>query len=133
MTIENPICPVCGNTLKATGTDPNMFYCVKRKVWVSDLGIHIDIVDSTIYFTNEGKIEWQVIEIPPYRFLIVDDHDGQQTVVSKYVTLNKKPWDKQNAMAWRRETILTIDAIMNLPWNDKEQVLEKLKLYLLFS
>lgn len=133
MTKENPICPVCGNTLKATGTDPNMFYCVKRKVWVSDLGIHIDIVDATIYLTNDGKIEWQVIEIPPYRFLLTDDKDGQMTVVSKYVTLNKNPWDKQNAMAWRRETILTIPALMKLPWNDKEQVLEKLKLYLLFS
>jgi hypothetical protein len=133
MTIENPTCPVCGNTLKATGTDPNMFYCVKRKVWVSDLGIHIDIVDATIYRTPDGKVVWQVIEIPPYRFLLNDDDKGQLTTVSKYVTLNKKPWDKQNAMAWKREVILTVQALINLPWNDKDQVLEKLKLYLLFS
>ena len=35
--MEAPICPVCGLTLRATGVNPNMYYCTKRKVWVSDL------------------------------------------------------------------------------------------------
>lgn len=110
-----------------------MYYCDKRSVWISDLGIHIDVIDAIVEMLPDGKVTWQKIEIPPYVFIITDNDEGQWTLVSKYVTLNKKPWDKQNAMAWKRENILKISAAMNLPWNDRKTVLEKLRLYLLFS
>lgn len=133
MAIENPICPVCGNALKATGVDPNMYYCIKRKVWVSDLGLHLDIVDATLNITPEGKTTWQLIEIPPYSFLISDDEKGQQTVVRKVIAPEKNPWDKVRAKTYRREIVLTVPALMKLPWNNKEEVLKRMKLYMLFS
>lgn len=133
MTSENPICPVCGNALKATGVDPNMYYCIKRKIWVSDLGIHLDIVDATVSITPEGKINWQLIEIPPYSFLITDDAKGQQTVVRKVLAPESKPYYKARAKTYERKIVLTVPALMKLPWNNKEEVLNRMKLYLLFS
>lgn len=131
--MENPICPVCGNTLKATGVDPNMFYCIKRKVWVSDLGLHLDIVDATINLSSEGKVIWQLIEIPPYSFLITDDDKGEQTVVRKVVAPEERPYNKSRAKTYQRKIVLTVPALMKLPWNKKEEVMERMKMYLLFS
>jgi hypothetical protein len=133
MAKENPICPVCGNALKATGADPNMYHCLKQRVYVDDLGMHVEVIDASVNITPEGKVIWQLIEIPPYRFLIEDTEKGQLTTVYKLMTLDRKPWDKKNAVAWKPEVILKIPALMNLPWNDKQEVLEKIKLYLLLS
>lgn len=133
MVTENPTCPVCGNALKATGVDPNMYYCIKRKVWVSDLGLHLDIVDATLNLAPDGKVIWQLIEIPPYSFLITDDEKEQQTVVRKVVAPETSPHNKIRAKTFQRQIVLTVPAVMKLPWHDKQAVLERMKLYLLFS
>ncbi len=133
MAMELPNCPVCGNALKATGVDPNMYFCVKRKVWISDLGIHLDIVDATLNILPDGKVTWQLIEIPPYSFLITDDEKGQQTVVRKVIGPELTPWNKKRAKTFERKIVLTVPALMKMPWNNKQKVLERMKLFLLFS
>lgn len=132
--MEKLTCPVCGNALKATSVDPNLYFCVKRKVWVSDLGIHMTIIDATINIRPEdGKVTWQVIEIPPYRFVLSDDEQGEKTVIQKYVAPEDSPWNKIRGQSVKREVILTVPSLLKLPWDNKEQVFEKVKLFLLFS
>jgi hypothetical protein len=130
---ETPICPVCGDTLKATGVDPNMYYCTKRKIWFPDIGAHLDTIEATIYVDDDGKYTLQVIEVPPYRFTITDNAKVQKTEVEKVVKHEPAPGHKWYPRALGRKVILTIPSIMNLPWNDKEKVLERMKLFLLFS
>ncbi len=128
-----PNCPVCGMTLKATGVNPDMYYCTKRKVWISDLGIHLDIVDSTIYVEPDGRQTLKIIEVPPYTFTITNEEKSQKTVVRKMIPKCSYPWIKELARPMDKVTILTVNAVLELPWNDKKKVYEKVKLYLLFS
>ena len=133
MSKEIPICPVCGKTLKATGVDPFMYYCTKRKIWFPHIGTHLDTVEATIWTDAEGKYVLQIIEIPPYRFTITDDVDEQKTEISKIAYQETMPPHKWYPHALSREVILNIPTVINLPWNNKEKVLERVKLFLLFS
>jgi hypothetical protein len=131
--VEAPICPVCGNILRATGVNPNMYYCTKRKVWVSDLGMHLDIVDATIYVEPvSGRQTLKIIEVAPYSFTITDDVI-KKTEVRKIMPEERIPGMRRTARNLERKKVLSIEACMKLPWNDKEKVLERMKLYLLFS
>ena len=128
-----PLCPVCGMTLQATAVNPNMYYCTKRRVWVSDLGDHLDTVDAAIYVAPDGRQTMKVIEIPPYIFSITDDGNVQKTVVKKLMPPDGLPWKKLRLLGPERKIILTGPAVMTMPWNDKEKVVKKLHLYMLFS
>lgn len=130
---EPPICPVCGNGLRATGVNPNMYYCTRRKVWMSDLGTHLDIVDATVYVAPDGRQTMKVIEVPPYSFTIIDDGVTQKTDVRKVMHEERLPGMRSSARTYERKMVLSVQAVMNLPWNSKEKVLERMKLYLLFS
>lgn len=133
MSVVTPICPVCGMTLKATGVNPNMYYCTKRKVWVSDLNIHYDTVDSTVFVAPDGRQTLKIIEIPPYKFIITDEEKIQKTVVHKMMAPDTIPWQRSSTHTVNKKVILTVNTVMKLPWNNKEKVHEKVKLYLLFS
>jgi hypothetical protein len=70
---------------------------MKRKVWEPDLGIYLDIVDSTIYVDPEGKQILRVIEIPPFSFTIVDDDQKQETVIRKVIAPERSLRDRNKA------------------------------------
>lgn|SRR5574337_1238610 len=131
--MSNLICPICGNALKAMGTNPNLYTCTKRKVWVSDLGIHVEIVDAAISLSSTGKQIYKVIEVPPYIFSIADDEGKKQTEITEMVPIADVPWRKIVGRPYDRKVILRISAALDLPWHDKQKVFEKVRLYLLFS
>jgi hypothetical protein len=132
-----PVCLVCGKPLKATGGDVNMYYCDKRKEWVSEFGIHLDVTDTVIYIDpNKRRETMWIVEVPPYRFTMTNFSTGPKTEVHKTVIPDWAPWDKDvenKEMFLHKKLILTVPALMNLPWYDKKQVFNRLKLYLLFS
>lgn len=134
MSKETPICPVCGDVLKISGVDINMYYCPKRKIWFPDIGAHIDTIEATICFNADGKPTLQIIEVPPYRFTITDEDQFQKTEISKIAVrqdrVHPQKWYPQ---AITREPILILSTALKLPWNNKEKVLERMKLFLLFS
>lgn len=41
--------------MSLSGAKANMYYCPKRKVYVSDFGLHLDVVDSTVYVDESGR------------------------------------------------------------------------------
>lgn len=134
MSKETPICPVCGNALKVAGVDPNMYYCPKRKIWFPDIGAHIDTIEATIYIDASGRHTLQIIEVPPYRFTITDEDKIQKTEISKIAVRQ----DRVHSYKWypqsiTRDPILILSTALKLPWNNKEKVLERMKLFLLFS
>lgn len=136
MTMQ-PDCLICGQPLKASGGDANMYYCTKRKEYMSELGLNIEVIDSIIYVDpKSGKHSMKVIEIPPYRFTMTDYPRGQRTEVHKTVLPDWAPWDKEiedKEIFLQKKLILRVPVVLNLPWHDKQKVLERLKLYLLFS
>lgn len=137
--MKSPVCLVCGMPLKATGGDTNMYYCVTRKEYVSEWNVHLDVVDSVIYIDPiRGCETMWVVEVPPYRFTMTDFESGPKTEVHKTVLPDWPPWNKTMdpesiKTLMYKKLILTVPARMKLPWHDKQQVLERLKLYMLFS
>lgn len=117
-----------------------MYYCPARKEWMSEFGIHLDVTESVIYIDAASRQEtmW-IVEIPPYRFTMSDfPHRGPKTEVHKTVLPDWPPWDKTKdpesvKTLLYKKRILTVSALMNLPWHDKQKVFDRLKLYLLFS
>jgi hypothetical protein len=139
VTMKPPVCLVCGATLTASGGDTNMYYCVKRKEYVAEWNVHLEVMDSIIYLDPISKQEtmW-VVEIPPYRFTMTDFSSGRKTEVHKKVLPDWPPWNKAAdpesvKTLLYNELILTVPSLMKLPWHDRQKTLERLKLYLLFS
>lgn len=135
--MKAPDCLVCGQPLRASGGDTNMFYCVTRKEHISEWNVHVDYVDTIIYVDPIDRREtmW-VVEIPPYRFTMTDFSLGQKTEVHKTVMPDGAPWDQEienREMFLQKKLILKVACLLNLPWHDRQKVLERLKLYLLFS
>lgn len=132
-----PSCLICGMPLKASGGDTNMYYCTTRKEYMSEWGLHLDVTDSVIYIDpNKGRETMWIVEIPPYRFTMTDFGSGPKTEVHKTVLPELAPWDREieNVKIFLyKKLILTVPSVMKLPWHDKQKVLERLKLYLLFS
>lgn len=124
------LCPVCGSPLRATAPNPDMYTCTRRKVWVSELNLFLNIIDATIYLSPEGKQIQKIIEIPPYIFNIIDTDQLQVTKV-KQIRLDKT--GRNTNRIFNEETILRIDAVMDMPWKNKKKIVEKLKTYILFS
>jgi len=116
-----------------------MYYCDTRKEYVSDWNIHVEVTDSVIYIDPvSGRETMWVVEIPPYRFTMTDFTSGQKTEVHKRVLPDWPPWNKTTDPESVKtllyyKLILKVPSIMKLPWHNKEKVLERLKLYLLFS
>jgi hypothetical protein len=137
--MKSPLCLVCGQPLKPSGAGANMYYCTRRKEYVSEWNVHLDVMDTIIYFDPEsGRETMWVVEIPPYKFTMTDSSSVQKTEIHKKVLPDWPPWNKAvdpesvKTLLYNK-LILTVPSIMKLPWHDKEKVLERLKLYLLFS
>lgn len=109
-----PVCPICGETMTKSGIKHTMLYYCPR-----------ESATHAIYHLDSDKITFQVITILPYEFVI---HDG--AVKRTEVCLISR--DERGRLG-NHKTILRIDTPMNLSWHDKEEVLRKLKLYILFS
>lgn len=132
-----PNCLVCGAQLSASGGDVNMYYCTKRKIYMPEWKCHLDVTDTVIYIDPDKHREtmW-VVEIPPYRFTMTDFPRGPRTEVHKTVLPDFAPWDREVEnikLFLYKKLILEVPALMKLPWHDKAKVLERLKLYMLFS
>ncbi len=114
-----------------------MYYCAKRKEYMSEWGLHLDVTDSVIYVDpKRGRDTMWVVEIPPYRFTMTDFGYRQRTEVHKTVLPDWAPWDREienKEIFLQKKLILSVPSVMKLPWHDKQKVLERLKLYLLFS
>lgn len=134
--MKPPNCLVCGAQLTASGGDVNMYYCTKRKIYMPEWKCHLDVTDTVIYVDpkRERETMW-IVEIPPYRFTMTD-FQHPKTEVHKTVLPDLAPWDREveNIKIFLyKKLILTVPALMKLPWHDKTQTLERLKLYMLFS
>ena len=102
-------CPICRQILIASGLDGYVYYC-------SDAAT----THATIHYGLDGKIDLQILDIGPYSVTITDNQDKQSTVIRKYNSLFK-------------ETVLELPKALQLPWHNKDQVMDKIALYLLFS
>ena len=106
-------CPVCFNPMehKMAG----ILHCPE----LSDGTQH-----ATYYLSKDRQVQFQIIEVDPYQFSI-DLKMPKTTVRQKH--------KNQNPLFISVELILTMNVAINLPWHDPEQVINKVKTYLVFQ
>lgn len=108
-TLEKPSCPICRQILRVSGTDSNMYYC-------SDAAN----THATVLIGPDGNFNLQILDIGPYSITIINTPDIQRTVIRKFNSIYNK-------------TVLELSKALQLPWHDKNKVMEKIGIYLLFS
>lgn len=109
-------CPICDRQLVHSG-DPNVFYCNNpTDEW--DIGEK----EYVIWIDKDGDFI-KILDLLPYTFTLTKIGEKRNTKV-RVLTYKAFP-DK--------EIILDVPSVIDFPWHDKDQVFEKLKLYLTFS
>jgi len=124
------LCPVCKEEMRQT-INTSLYMCPveNRRIVFSDFAM--TYLDSVIYLNADGSPHTQIYEIPPYKFGIWNF--GNSTVIEKASLMNKRISFTLSNNAYQYRPLLTINYILDLPWDNREKVLEKVKGYLIFS
>jgi hypothetical protein len=121
------LCPICQVEMKRSSTS-DMYGCPERRIFsIPEINQEFAYWDAGMVFNADDSNLWQMYEILPYQIIIHNKHQlhGTKTTITKLIIY---PPDM-----WNFKTIFTVDAALELPWADREQVIEKIKLYSTFS
>lgn len=129
-------CPVCKREMDGLETD-GLFACAKS----------IEKLDSkelistrhALCFVKKGKVVYQTIELIPYIFHVHDEDDIKQTRISK--VLKAYPKNDNQHVTWQTfgnkrhlvQELIVLPKPLNVDWSDKDAVVSRLKMYMLFS
>jgi len=97
------------------------------------LGIKLDNIHATYYVEPlTQKITYKVIELGMYSFTIQDGErpEDKSTVIRKVKELKG---NRRKARTFESEVVLKFASAIDLPWHDYDKVIERLRLYFLFS
>lgn len=128
------ICPICNKEMLAT-SNPKIFKCKQQSVWCPNIKnisgpkiqTHLDVTHSMIFTDDTGTIS--IFDVPPYGITIYDTKNtAPQTVITERISLQVG----EQIQLDERE-VLRLDAVVSLPWHSADEVIERIKTYLLFS
>lgn len=128
-------CPVCQNPMIQAG-NPSIHYCPKRKINFPHLNVNLDMSHATVYVSDSGRQIYSNIISAEYRFEISDvdeDSSTPKTIITRLQRNDKSSWDHSVDTQFEFMDFLTINVMVNLPWNDHSKVREAVKTYLVFS
>ena len=118
----------------APTANPSLYRCPKKSIWYPDTGSQLVFTHSFIMIPEEnGVFPWMQIEVPPYTIKVIRSKNSAKSVITKTVLKTKHRFDKSKNKEYVAEEILTIDAAIDLPWNDRQTVLGRIHTYLVFS
>lgn len=124
--METPICPVCNQPLLKDGITPNMYSCIRRKIWAPDLGIYLDVIDYSVLMDINGGLISERIQVAPYDIYVV----GGQTEIRQVMP----PEKKKGAKIFKSEIILTIAAPLKFQApTTRQKIRDRIKTLVLFS
>ncbi|HEY5268306.1 MAG TPA: hypothetical protein VII94_04185 [Candidatus Saccharimonadales bacterium] len=124
--MENPICPVCSQPLLKDSITPNMYACIRRKIWTPELCIYLDIVDYSVLKDVNGGLISERYQVAPYDIFIFNNQTEIRQVMS--------PMKQKGAKIFKSEIILTIAAPLKIQApTTKQKIIERIKMLVLFS
>lgn len=136
-------CPVCQNIMHQTG-NPKMHCCPKRKINFPLLNIDLEMSHATVYLSDSGEQIYLKIISAEYCFEIYAQRIDEssylpeidpipRTIIKKLQRNDKSSWDHSVDTQFEFMEFLTIDAVVNLPWNNHSKIRDIIKTYLVFS
>ena len=124
--MENPICPVCNQPLLKDGITPNMYSCIRRKIWTPELGIYLDVVDYSVLKDRNGGLISERYQVAPYDIFIINN----QTEIRQVMP----PENKKGAKIFKSQIILTIAASLKIQGpTTRQKIRDRIKTLVLFS
>lgn len=122
-------CPICDTEMESTYND-DIISCPKQDAFVPALEATVRISHASIYINPETKkSEILSLEIGPYDITVWDQVGNQQTEISKTDWKDNGP-SRPNQFS---NKLITLPKALHLPWHDTNEVMERIRMYLLFS
>jgi hypothetical protein len=123
-------CEICGQDLIQSG-NVEIYSCASSYHWIEENNKYLEFKHYSCHIKN-GKINYKLFTIFPYRFELFYD-DNKTKIYKSIVRAEIKNPGKETVYSTERQKVLELESIIDLPWNNKDQVLQKLKLYSIFS
>jgi hypothetical protein len=121
-------CPVCNKRMISV-VNKNIHECPDIKVFVPELNETIS-ANHAIYILNKEQLSTATINVLPYQ--IHTNYESGTTSIYKLIIAKSFAKIKQKKR-YEFKPLLTIDMITVFPWNNRDKLIEKIKLLLLLS
>lgn len=122
-------CPICDIEMEST-YNADIVSCPQQDTFVPSLEETVRISHASIYVNPETKKpEIISLEIGPYDITIWDQVDDHRTDISKIDWRDSGP-SRPNQFT---NKLITLPKALHLPWHDTNEVMERIRMYLLFS
>lgn len=112
--------------------NPNIHVCPPRKINFPKLNTTLEISHATVYVNENGKITYQKIVAAEYSFEIFSDSEPK-TIIKVLKKVEKTAWDHSTNKQFKFQDLITINAVVTLPWRNFPKVRDCVKTYIVFS
>ncbi len=137
------VCPVCNKKLDCEQIQNIYGYCFKfscgeTNTYSKEFDLNIKTNHCINYANEKGEVAFKIIEVIPYIFEIKNNYlNYKQTKIKlidfdKNNRITKKSSYDGKLRRWIGDLIV-LPYILNLNWNNQEEVFNKVKTLLLFS
>ena len=115
--------------------NPSLLRCSRRSIWYPEPGSQLEYTHAFVMVPDDssGEFPWMQIEVPPYTIKVIRSKDSAKSVITKTIRKPKHRFDKSKNKEYITEDILTIEAAIDLPWGNRQNVLDRIHTYLVFS
>lgn len=136
-------CPICKKQMFSPNKNNN-YVCETREEFVPELKATIEYSHASAYLDDKGHIAIKRLDIMPYSFEIIEQGDVKQTRIMKITNpiynkqskdglYERKPRIQYGEQTMQIETLIVVPNAINVQWDDKTAVLERVKMFMLFS
>lgn len=123
------ICEVCDKELIQSG-NCQIYTCSTSFQWIEYLNKYLEFKHFSCHL-KDNKPTYKKIILFPYTFELF--YDDNKTQISKSIIKSEIKNNKETTFSADRLKVLDLNSIVDFPWNNKEFVFSKLKLYSIFS
>lgn len=101
----------------------NVYRCPKTTAaWVGN--------EAVFGYSQDGNLSICILDVPPYLFTIYHGpNNGPRTLIEKRL----EDLDSGRIRQIDRKKVLDVAKALDLPWHDKEQVIQRVQTLVLFS
>lgn len=114
--------------------NPTVYKCPQRALWFPEPGAQLSYIHAFVMVVKDQEdFPWMQIEVPPYTIVVTKSKDSAKSVIKKTVRKKKSKYDKSKNKEYEYKEIIEIDEAVELPWNDRPKVIDRIHTYLVFS
>jgi hypothetical protein len=121
-------CPICKRPLRQVNS--NVFECPERKEYVPELDTHIACNHITCILDSKNNVSTETIVVLPYQIHL--NYLANETSIFRLEKQINK-YSKNKNKSFKFNLILKIDGTTKFNWNNRERLIDKVKLLMLFS